>query len=110
MSLKSELHCIESEIQSIKESQERIAAYKKELNNHNPFKIGDELVGNDKYKHADKLFVVDSLFVSSWASSIFMEDALRVPKYFVASGCNLKVNKELGAQIVQRSVKISDVI
>lgn len=110
MSIESELHCIEAELQAIKESQERITAYRKELNTHNPFNVGDKLKGNDSYSHNGKSFIVDSLNVSSQASSAFRGNRFALPEYFVASGSNVKKNGELGAQSVQRSIKITDVL
>jgi hypothetical protein len=110
MSIETELHCIEVELQSIAESKERISAYKKELNKHNPFKIGEELEGNDSYSHNRKPFVVDSLSVSSQSSSVFMIKSLSAPKYFIAMGSNIKKDGSIGLQRVQRSIKITDVI
>lgn len=110
MSIESELNCIELELKLIKESQERITTYKEELNKHNPFNIGDKLEGNDTYNHNGKTFIASNTSVSHQSSSIFRGYRFASPKYFVASGRNVKKNGELGAQSVQRSVKIKDVI
>ena len=110
MSIKSELQAIDLELKSIEESKDRIKLYKKELNKHNPFSFGQELEGNDSYSHNGKKFVVDSTFVSSQSSSVFRVNLFDLPKFFVASGKNIKKDGSIGVQSVQRSIKMSDVI
>ena len=46
MSVNSELRCINLELASIKESQERIKSYVRELNKYNPLTVGEDLLVN----------------------------------------------------------------
>ena len=79
MSVKSELHCINVELAQIKESRERIESYIDELNKHNPFNVGDVLIGGD-FTHRGKEFLVDKIFV------YYNRRAGNLPRLFVAEG------------------------
>lgn len=100
MSIESELHCIEIELKSIKESKERIEAYVDELNKHNPFTVGDVLVGND-YTHRGKEFVVDKV------STTYSHRSEKLPSAFIAEG-NIKLKSgEIGINRTHRTVEIT---
>lgn len=102
MSIKSELHRIEIEINAIQEAKERIALYRNELNKFNPFKVGETLIGND-YTHKGKEFVVDKTYVSSHSNTI----EVRQPKRFVAEGYIKLKSGELGSHRTIHSIDIA---
>ena len=100
MSIESELHCIEVELQLIKDSKERIEAYVEELNKHNPFSVGDVLIGND-YSHRGKEFVVDKV------STSYSHRSERLPRVFMAEGAIKLKSGELGLQRTHRTFEIT---
>ncbi len=106
MGIKEELASIKLEFELIEESKQRISFYKKELNKHNPFSVGDTLIGNDKYSNEGKEFIVSRLGLSYFSSSVMLVRDDLPPRFFIAEGCNLKRDGSSGKLEVRRSVKI----
>lgn len=108
--IRSLLSDINAELAVVKKTYESIDSLRKELNKFNPFKEGMRINCNSKFSHAGSLFEVENVFVSSRSSDVFRSDPLNPPKYFIASGRNVKKNGTLGSYVVRRHVKIEDVL
>lgn len=108
MSIKSEMHCIQVEAQSIKESQERIKTYASELNKLNPLSVGQELVVTG-YSHQGKTLVAEKVFVSD-SREKDVEITANEAVYFSAIGKVKKKGGELGLYSGIHNIKITDLI
>ncbi len=108
MSVKNELHCIEVELKSIEESQERIKLYASELNKLNPLKVGQELVVTG-YSHQGKTLVAERIFVSD-QRGYDVEVSAQEPVYFSAVGAVKKKNGELGVYSGVHNIELSELV
>lgn len=108
MSIKSEIHCINVEVQSIKESQERIKSYAAELNKLNPLSVGQELIVTG-YSHQGKILVAERIFVSD-SREKDVEVTASEAVYFSAIGKVKKKSGELGVYSGIHNIKIADLM
>lgn len=103
--IKSELQVIDLELKSIEESKQRIKGYIEELNKHNPFKVGEKLVGNDS-THYNKEFIVDRVYIAGSFRKEAERNLDKRPAYFCAEGYVLKKDKSLGVHRTTRIVPL----
>jgi hypothetical protein len=108
MSIKSALHLIKVEVQSIKESQDRIKSYAAELNKLNPLGVGQELVVNG-FSHHGKILVAEKVFVSD-PRERDIENTANEAVYFSAVGKVKKKDGQLGQYSGIHNIKITDLI
>jgi hypothetical protein len=104
MSIKSEMHCINAELASISESQERIKAYALELNKHNPLSVGQDLVVNG-WSHDGKQMIAEKVYVSDSQGKDASLTA-NAPINFTAVGTVKRKDGSLGSYIGIHNVKI----
>lgn len=108
MSIKNEMHCINVELSSIKESRGRIKLYVAELNKLNPLTIGQELTVNG-CSHYGKVLVAEKFFVSDSMGND-AEFTAKEPVCFTAIGRVKKQCGELGVYSGAHSIKITDLL
>lgn len=106
--IEAELRVINLELNSIKESQERIKSYAAELNKLNPLSVGQELAVMG-YSHRGKTLVAEKVFVSD-SREKDVEITASEAVYFSAIGRVKKQNGDLGVHSGIHNIKIADLI
>ena len=105
--VKSLLKEIQGEIAEIKRIESVIRELKTELCKHSPFKIGQELKGND-WSHNGKPFIVERIFTKYSAQSVYSTRPQEMPIYFVASGFIVNKNGSKSKLRTQHAVRIDE--
>gem|GEM_PF-4990381 len=108
MSIKSEMHCINTELASIAESQERIKMYALELNKLNPLSVGQELVVNG-WSHTGKTLIAERVYVAD-SQGKDVSITAKEPVHFTAVGKVKKKDGSLGCYDGFHNIKISQLL
>lgn len=109
MNLEEKLKLIESEISVIEKHKEKISSLYEDINEFNPFEIGQQLNGNG-YSHRGKPFVVERTFASYGDIKAWAMSQERAPRFFVAAGSVIKKSGDKGHQEVWHTAHIVDVM